>query len=56
MINVMNVVTESEQLDVMHLHNKIKEQADEQQLEYVKKGVREGARYMHRRRVMFCQS
>ena len=42
------IVTEREQLDVIHLHNQIKEQTDEQQLEYVRKGVREGTRYMHR--------
>lgn len=33
---------------MIHLHNQIKEQTDEQQIEYVRKGVREGARYMHR--------
>lgn len=50
-IDIMErAVTENERRDVLNLHRRIKEQEDEEQIEYVKKGIREGPAYIWSRR------
>ena len=41
-------MSENEKNSIIHLHNRLKEQADEEQIAYVKKGIKEGSRYIHR--------
>ena len=43
---VERAVTEKERRDLLSLHHRMKEQEDEEQLAYVKKGIREGPAYM----------
>ena len=42
-------VTEKEKMEMMDFHRRLKEQADEEQIEFVKRGVQEGASYMRRK-------
>lgn len=46
---VERAVTEKERRDLLSLHHRMKEQEDEEQLAYVKKGIREGPAYMRSR-------
>ena len=41
-------MSENEKNSIIHLHNRLKEQADEEQIAYVKKGIKEGSHYIHR--------
>ena len=41
-------MSEKEKNSIIHLHNRLKEQEDEEQIAYVKKGIKEGSRYIHR--------
>ena len=45
---VERAMTDKERIDVMELHRRMKERADQEQIAFVKKGVKEGASYMHR--------
>ena len=46
--SVERAMTDKERIDVMELHRRMKERADQEQIAFVKKGVKEGASYMHR--------
>ena len=41
-------MSEREKNSIIHLHNRLKEQEDEEQIAYVKKGIKEGSHYIHR--------
>lgn len=45
---VERAMTDKERIDVMELHRRMKERSDQEQIAFVKKGVKEGASYMHR--------
>ena len=45
---VERAMTDKERIDVMELHRRMKERADQEQIAFVKKGVKEGASYIHR--------
>lgn len=45
---VERTMTEKERMDVVDYHRRLKERADEEQIEFVKRGVKEGASYMRR--------
>ena len=47
---VERAVTEKERRDLLSLHHRMKEQEDDEQLAYVKKGILEGPAYIRRRR------
>ena len=42
-------MTEKEKMEMMDFYRQLREQVDEEQIEFVKRGVQEGARYMQRK-------
>lgn len=41
-------MSEREKNSIIHLHNRLREQEDEEQVEFVKKGIKEGSQYIRR--------
>ena len=50
-------MTEKEKMETMDFHRQLREQEDEEQIEFVKRGVQEGANYMRREyyyEILYC--